>query len=148
MKNKLAGWESQARSVMRFFAGFLITLHGFRNVFGWLEARAGRRGAPPMALDSLGAAGGYVEIAGGILLMLGLLVVPVAIVLCVEAAAGYFAGPISRPSPWPIRNGGEESVIYFILMIYFALAGAGAWSVDALMKKKSGGGSSEAGAAA
>ena len=145
MKSKLSGWESQARSVMRFFAGFLIALHGFRNVFGWLGARAGRRGAPPMALDTLGAAGGYVEIAGGILLMLGLLVAPVAVVLCVEAAAGYFAGPISHWSPWPIRNGGEEVVIYFILMIYFALAGAGAWSLDALMKKS---GSGRAGAAA
>ena len=144
MKNKLSGWESQARSVMRVFAGFLIALHGFRNAFGLLGSRAGRRGAPAMALDSLGAAGGWVEIVGGILLMLGLLVAPVAVVLCLEAAVGYFAGPISRPSPWPIRNGGEESVIYFILMIYFALAGAGAWSVDALMRRKNGSGEADA----
>ncbi|MEQ1884517.1 MAG: DoxX family protein [Bryobacteraceae bacterium] len=138
MKTKLSGWESQARSVMRIIIGFLILLHGCRNAFGVLEARAGRRGAPPMALDLMGAAGGYVELIGGALLMLGLLTAPVAVVLCLMAAVGYGVGPLFHWSPWPIRNGGEESVTYFILMVYFALAGAGVWSLDALREKKSG----------
>ena len=135
MKEKLSAWESQARSVARIIVGFLITLHGFRNAFGMLAARAGRRGAPPMALDMVGSTGGYVEIAGGVLLMLGLLTLPVAIVLCLLAAYGYAAGPISRPSPWPIRNGGEEAVVYMVATIYFALAGVGAWSIDGLMNR-------------
>lgn len=135
MKEKISSWEEQARSIARIIVGFLITLHGFRNAFGMLAARAGRRGAPPMALDMMGPIGGYVEIAGGVLLMLGLLTVPVAIVLCLTAAYGYAAGPISRPSPWPIRNGGEEAVVYCVATIYFALAGAGAWSIDALLHR-------------
>ena len=135
MKAKLSSWESQARSVARIIVGFLIALHGFRNVFGILAARAGRRGAPPMALDMLGSAGGYVEIVGGVLLILGLLTIPVAAVLCLTSAAGYFAGPMSRPSPWPIRNGGEEAVVYVVVTLYFVLAGAGAWSIDALLQR-------------
>jgi putative oxidoreductase len=135
MKEKLSSWESQARSVARIIVGFLLTLHGLRNVFGMLVARAGRRGAPPMALDMLGQAGGYVEMVGGVLLLVGLLTVPVAILLCVASAAGYVAGPLSRPSPWPIRNGGEEAVVYVVITIYFALAGAGAWSIDALLRR-------------
>jgi putative oxidoreductase len=135
MKEKLSSWEAQARSITRIIIGFLITLHGFRNAFGMLAARAGRRGAPPMALDMLGQIGGYVEIAGGVLLILGLLTVPVAIVLCLASAAGYVMGPLSRPSPWPIRNGGEEAVVYCVAMLYFALAGAGAWSIDALLHR-------------
>jgi putative oxidoreductase len=138
MKEKLSAWEPQARSVARIIVGFLITLHGFRNAFGMLAARAGRRGAPPMALDMVGPTGGYVEIAGGVLLMLGLLTVPVAIILCITSLYGYAAGPISRPSPWPIRNGGEEAVVYFVATIYFALAGAGVWSVDGLLKRGKG----------
>ncbi len=138
MKEKLSSWEGQARSVARIIVGFLITLHGFRNAFGMLAARAGRRGAPPMALDMLGSIGGYVEIAGGILLILGLLTLPVAIMLCLTSALGYVMGPISRPSPWPIRNGGEEAVVYCFAMIYFAFAGAGAWSVDALLHRRPG----------
>jgi putative oxidoreductase len=135
MKEKLSSWEPQARSIARIIIGFLIALHGFRNVFEILVARAGRRGAPPMALDMLGPVGGYVEIAGGILLVLGLLTVPVAIVLCLTSVAGYVAGPMMRPSPWPIRNGGEEAVVYAFVTIYFALAGAGVWSIDALMNR-------------
>jgi putative oxidoreductase len=135
MKDKLASWESQARSVARIIVGFLITLHGFRNVFGMLAARAGRRGAPPMALDMLGSAGGYVEIVGGVLLILGLLTIPVAAILALTSVASYVAGPMSRPSPWPIRNGGEEAVVYVVVTIYFALAGAGAWSIDALLRR-------------
>lgn len=135
MKEKLSAWESQARSVARIIVGFLITLHGFRNAFGMLAARAGRRGAPPMALDMVGSVGGYLEIAGGILLLLGLLTIPAAILLCLVSAAGYVIGPMSRPSPLPLRNGGEEAVIYFVTTIYFALAGAGIWSIDALMQR-------------
>ena len=67
--------------------------------------------------------------------MLGLLTLPAAIVLCLLSAYGYAAGPISRPSPWPIRNGGEEAVVYMVATIYFALAGAGAWSIDRLMNR-------------
>ncbi len=135
MKEKLSTWESQVRSVARIIVGFLITLHGFRNAFDILAARAGRRGAPPMALDVMGSVGGYLEIAGGVLLILGLLTVPAAILLCLVSATAYVMGPMSRPSPWPIRNGGEEAVIYIVTTIYFALAGAGVWSVDALMNR-------------
>jgi putative oxidoreductase len=138
MKEKLSAWEPQARSIARIVVGFLITLHGFRNAYGMLAARAGRRGAPPMALDMMGSIGGYVEIAGGILLVLGLLTVPVAIILFLASAYGYVAGPISRPSPWPIRNGGEEAVVYMVATIFFALAGAGMWSIDALMNRGKG----------
>jgi putative oxidoreductase len=135
MKEKLSAWEPQARSVARIIVGFLITLHGFRNAFGMLAARAGRRGAPPMALDMLGSIGGYLEIAGGVLLLLGLLTLPAAILLCLTAATAYVVGPLSRPSPLPIRNGGEEAVLYVFATIYFAMAGAGAWSIDALMNR-------------
>jgi putative oxidoreductase len=130
---KLSSWELQARSIARIIIGFLIAQHGFRNAFGMLAARAGRRGAAPMALDLLGRAGGYVEIAGGILLMLGLFTVPVAMVLCLLAATAYVVGPLTRPSIVPMRNGGEEAIVFCAAGIFFALAGAGAWSLDALV---------------
>jgi uncharacterized membrane protein YphA (DoxX/SURF4 family) len=63
-----------------------------------------------------------------------LLTVPAAILLSLVAAAGYVMGPLSRPSPWPIRNGGEEAVVYVVATIYFALAGAGVWSIDSLLR--------------
>jgi putative oxidoreductase len=64
-----------------------------------------------------------------------LLTLPAAILLCLTAATAYVVGPLSRPSPLPIRNGGEEAVLYVFATIYFAMAGAGAWSIDALMNR-------------
>ena len=32
---------------------------------------------------------------------------------------------------WPIRNGGIEALLYCVVLLYFAAAGAGAWSLDA-----------------
>jgi uncharacterized membrane protein YphA (DoxX/SURF4 family) len=74
-----------------------------------------------------------VEIAGGFLPIVGLLAVPVAVILCLTAAVGYVAGPRRLSSPWPMRNGGEEAVLYCAVMIYFA----DAWSVDARLHRAS-----------
>jgi putative oxidoreductase len=55
-------------------------------------------------------------------------------VLCIELAAAYFSSSLIR-APWPIRNGGEEAVLYFFVFLYLAVAGAGAWSLDRLLEK-------------
>lgn len=136
MKEKLTQFEPQARSVARIIVGFLVSLHGFRNVFGVLQSRAGRAGAAPMALDAIGTAGGYIEMVGGILFLLGLLTIPVAAVLCLTTLAAYVAGPLSQPSQLPIRNGGEEAVLYAAVMVYYALMGGGEWSLDRFIGNK------------
>ena len=45
--------ELQVRAILRLIVGFLLTLHGIRKLFDVLPSVAGRRGAPPLALDSL-----------------------------------------------------------------------------------------------
>jgi putative oxidoreductase len=127
---RVSGWEPQARSVLRLVVGFLLTLHGARKLFDVLPSIAGRRNAPPLALDSLPAFTGYLELAGGVLLMLGLFVRQTALVISVEALLAYAL--IAQPRTlWPIRNGGIEALLYFVVLLYFAVAGAGAWSIDA-----------------
>jgi putative oxidoreductase len=103
-------------------------LHGVRKIFGVLPSIAGRVGAPPLALDSLPAITGLIEIVAGPLLMLGLFVRQTAYVVAAEAALAYVL--IAQPrAPWPIRNGGIEALLYAAVMTYFATAGAGAWSL-------------------
>jgi putative oxidoreductase len=127
---RVSRWEPQARSVLRLVVGFLLTLHGARKLFDVLPSIAGRRNAPPLALDSLPAFTGYLELAGGVLLMLGLFVRQTALVISVEALLAYAL--IAQPRTlWPIRNGGIEALLYFVVLLYFAVAGAGAWSIDA-----------------
>jgi putative oxidoreductase len=95
-----------------------------------LPSVAGRRNAPPFAIDSLPPITGYLELAGGVLMMLGLYVRQTGLVLSAYALFAYAF--ISQPRTlWPIRNGGIEALLYFVVFLYFGVAGAGAWSVDA-----------------
>lgn len=135
MSQKLASWEGYARSILRIILGFLISLHGYRVIFGMFPVQGGRRGVPGMALDTLPHFIGYVEILGGALLFLGLFTQITAAVFALEMLAGYFLAAAPRGA-WPIRNGGEEVVIYFFVFLCFALAGAGSWSLDELIWKR------------
>jgi len=131
----VAAWEPYARSIMRMILGFTFSLHGYRLFFGlFAVARGGRRGAAPMALDSLPHLIGLVGIVGGALLFLGLFTRWTSVILCMELAAAYLNSSLLR-APWPIRNGGEEVALYFCVFLYFAAAGAGAWSLDRLLEK-------------
>ena len=86
---RVASWEPRVRAILRLIVGFLLTLHGIRKLFDVLPSVAGRRGAPPLALDSLPPFTGYIELAGGVLLMLGLVVRPTALVISVEVLLAY-----------------------------------------------------------
>jgi putative oxidoreductase len=131
----VATWESYARSIMRMILAFTFSLHAYRLFFGlFAVARGGRRGAPPMALDSLPHLVGLVGIVGGTLLFLGLFTRVTSVILCIDVAAAYLSSSLIR-APLPIRNGGEEAVLYFFVFLYFAAAGAGAWSLDRLLEK-------------
>jgi len=130
VRQRVAALEPQARAVLRLVVGLLLTLHGVRKIFDVLPSTAGRAGAPPLALDSLPALTGYLEIVAGPLLMLGVFVRQTAWVVAAETALAYLI--IAQPRAlWPIRNGGVEALLYSAVMLYFASAGAGAWSLDA-----------------
>ncbi|HEV8393626.1 MAG TPA: DoxX family protein [Vicinamibacterales bacterium] len=129
LRQRAAALEPHARTLLRLVVGLLLTLHGVRKIFGVLPSIAGRVGAPPLvALDSLPAFTGGIEIVAGPLLMLGLFLRQTAYVVAAEAALAYVL--IAQPrAPWPIRNGGIEALLYAAVMTYFATAGAGAWSL-------------------
>ena len=130
LRARASALEPHARALLRIVVGLLLTLHGVRKIFGVLPSIAGRAGAPPLALDSLPALTGYLEISAGPLLMAGLFVRQTAWIVAAEAALAYVV--IAQPrAPWPIRNGGIEVLLYAAIMVYFAAAGAGTWSLDA-----------------
>jgi putative oxidoreductase len=135
MKETMTSWESYTRSLLRIILAFVFTLHGFRHSFGYFHVSGGRRAAIPMALDGLPPIFGGLEILGGVLLFLGLLTRPVAVVLCAELPAAYFYSAVPR-GVWPIRNGGNEVLLYLLAFLYFAAAGAGVWSLDHLLQNR------------
>ena len=136
MRDKLTSWEPYVRSILRIILAFTFSLHGYRLAMGlFTVARGGRRNAPPMAIDTLPHVLGYVGIIGGVLLFLGLFTRLTAAVLSLELIVAYLTSSALR-GPWPIRNGGEEALAYIVLFLYFAAAGAGAWSLDYLFHRK------------
>ena len=101
-----------------------MVLHGSRALFGVLAAVAGRRNAPSLALDALPHAFGYLELAGGLLLIVGFAVRPASLVLGLQALLAYVVMAMPR-GRWPVRNGGNEALLYFAAFLYLAVAGSG-----------------------
>ena len=135
LRQRAADLEPHARAVLRLVAGLLLTLHGVRKIFDVLPSIAGRVGAPPLALDSLPAVTGALEIVAGPLLMAGLFVRQAAWMVAAEAVVAYLL--VAQPRAlWPIRNGGIEALLYAAVMLYFAVAGPGPWSLDSRRSRR------------
>jgi putative oxidoreductase len=120
-----ARWAPYLQSVLRIVVAFLFVAHGTQKLVGFPGERAG----VPL-LSRLGLAG-LIETAGGALLVLGLLTRPVAFVLAGEMAVAYFTTHAPRGF-WPLVNRGEPAVLFCFTWLYFAAAGGGPWSLDAL----------------
>jgi putative oxidoreductase len=73
-------------------------------------------------------------ILGG-LLILGLFTRLAAFILCGEMAFAYFISHFPRGFI-PLLNNGELAIMYCFCCLYFACAGGGRWSLDALMGRK------------
>lgn len=127
-------WSARLRSVLRIVAAFLFMAHGTQKLFA-LPVSEPQTVAPLVSLVGLA---GILETFGGLLLLLGLFTQPVALLLAGEMAVAYFKAHAPRDF-WPILNHGELAVLYCFLFLYFAVAGAGPWSLDALRSRKRGG---------
>ena len=75
-----------------------------------------------------------IEIVGGALLAIGLFTRPVAFILCGDMAVAYFMSHAPQGF-FPILNRGDAAVLYCFIFLYLAIAGGGAWSVDAVRKR-------------
>lgn len=120
----------QAQSLLRIVAAFTFMFPGTMKLYGWPIAM------PPGASAAMFSQvwfAGVLEVFGGALLLLGAFTRPVAFLLSGEMAVAYFQ--FHQPKGlWPIQNGGLDAVLYCFLWLYFAAAGAGPWSVDALLR--------------
>src|SRR5215218_9876835 len=118
-------------SVLRIVAAFLFMSHGTQKLFGFPASEP----RDPAALLSLMGVAGFLEVFGGLLLLLGLLTRPVAFLLAGEMAVAYFRSHAPQGF-WPLLNRGELAALYCFLFLYLAAAGGGLWSLDALWSRR------------
>ena len=87
-----------------------------------------------MPLDGLPQFTGYLAIVCGALLFFGLLTKVASLLLSLQSLLAYLLIAAPR-SPIPLRAGGNEVLLYFLIFLYFAAVGGGNWSLDFLIQK-------------
>jgi putative oxidoreductase len=117
-------------SVLRMAIGLLFFQHGAEKLWGFAHGRIDHKFA------TLHGFAGPLEVAGGLLIFLGLFTRPAAFILCGEMAVAYFRSWAPRGF-WPITNGGEEAVIFCFVYLWLVTAGPGPWSLDDWMLRGS-----------
>ncbi|MGH7483470.1 MAG: DoxX family protein, partial [Longimicrobiales bacterium] len=109
-------WEDTALNVLRIFTGLLFMQHGAQKLFGWLEGQ--------QAGELLMQVAGVLEFFGGLLIVLGLLTRPLALLLAAEMVIAYFMVHLPQGF-WPIQNQGELALLYLFIYLYLSARGAG-----------------------
>ena len=122
-------WTGRMLSIFRIIAGLMFMGAGTMKLFNFPPAPM--PGFPVKLLSELGAAG-VIETIGGLAIVLGLFARPVAFVLAGEMAVAYFQVWFPQ-SFFPTLNGGVPTILYCFLFLYLMFAGAGPWSVDAMI---------------
>lgn len=123
----LEAWAPRVLSILRIVAGVLFFEHGLQKLFGFPPRPDG--GTGPEIFSLFGAAG-ILEVVGGALLIVGLFTKPVAFILSGQMAFAYWIVHAPK-SAFPLLNGGDASILYCFLFLYFVFAGPGPWSLDA-----------------
>jgi putative oxidoreductase len=125
-------WRPRALALLRIVTAYLFISHGTSKLLGVPHVPM----FDGLQVFSLAGFAGILEIVGGILVLVGLFTRPAAFVLSGEMAFAYFIGHAPQGNLLvPMLNQGELAVLYCFVFLYFALAGAGAWSVDAAVQR-------------
>jgi putative oxidoreductase len=121
-----ASWTGPLHAALRVVTGLLFLEHGTSKFFKFPLTEYFKDG---VELFSLMGLAGTLEIAGGILIILGLFTRVTAFVLSGFMAAAYFIAHAPQ-SYFPLQNFGEAAIFFCFIFLYFAAAGAGPFSLD------------------
>jgi putative oxidoreductase len=117
-----------AHALLRIGAGLLYMQHGAQKLFGMFGGMGPNGGTVPL-VSEFGLAG-VLEFFGGLLIVLGLLTRPVALVLACEMVVAFFQVHFPQGG-WPIQNKGELPLLFMLIWLFLAGNGAGPFSLDA-----------------
>ena len=128
-------WQSFAPyflSTLRIVAAFLFIQYGTAKLFAYPASIIPGGGTAPMMSQAWFAS--WMELLGGALLFVGLFTRPIAFLVSGEMAFAYFIGHAPQGF-WPVLNQGVPAILFCFFWLYISAAGAGPWSIDALLAR-------------
>jgi putative oxidoreductase len=125
-----------ALAIVRIATAVIFIAHGWQKVFQFGIAGV-TQGFTQMGIPLPGITAplvAYLELVGGALLLLGLLTRPLALLLAVDMLGAMFLVHFKNGCFLP--NGFEFTFILLATSLALVLAGAGAYSLDAVISKR------------
>ncbi|SLK08961.1 DoxX family protein [Novosphingobium mathurense] len=139
-EDRFVRYAPQILGILRIMTALLYMQHGLQKLFKFPDA--GHHPEPFQILTLAGIAG-ILETFGGLSVLLGLFMRPVAFVLCGQMAVAYFlvhlGNNLGRPNGiFPVVNGGDLAILFCFVFLYLFIAGPGAFSIDGRLSAKKG----------
>ena len=131
-----SGWRTRLSGLtllaLRVISALVLFEHSTVRAFGFpVNPDRPFRGAPdPFTRPWFTT---VLELVGGTLLILGLFTRPTSFVLSGMMAVAYFIAHAPEHF-FPIINGGEPAVLLCFVFLYMSAAGAGPYSIDAVLE--------------
>lgn len=127
--------KTLGQTVLRIGASAAFFVHGASKVLGWFGGFGPQHASVPLGTE-LGI-GGIIEMVGSIFVALGLFTRPAALIMAGEMMVAYIKVHTlnAHDARWWV-NGGELALVYAAIWFFFACAGAGLISVDALRRRE------------
>ncbi len=132
MSDRLARWSPRVLAILRIMTALLVIQHATMKFFAFPGPLPMPGPLPPIII-----AAGVIELVTGTLIVLGLFTRPAAFLASGTMAAAYFIGHATQGF-WPALNQGEAAIMFCFVFFYLVFAGAGAWSLDSLLRRRRG----------
>jgi putative oxidoreductase len=124
-----SGAAGHVLSILRVVVAFMFISAGTMKMFGFPSRGGESIGFDPFSQIGLAA---IIEVVCGALVLFGLFTRPAAFIMSGEMAVAYFQSYAPKAF-FPVINGGASAALFCWIFFYFSFAGAGPWSLDALL---------------
>lgn len=130
LEARLNQFQPQMLSIFRIMFGLLLLQHGFQKWFGFPMP-----GPASIQLMTMVGIAGCIELIAGPLIIIGLFTRYAAFIVAGYTAVGYWL--LHIPRGWtPMGNNGSLITAYCFAALLLVFFGGGAWSLDAMLRKK------------